>query len=154
MPAPGMRWRLVTIGTHNAWRPGDPRGWRSRNHKRHSSGDYRNPPPPNEHEGLRHWVNQRAGEPVIIARPARCTIGEAVVEALAELKFTALAVSVSGMLCHMVVELPDDPKVIKPIIGEVKRASSRAVSRSCPDASGLRAAILNQLIHEGICFAR
>lgn len=66
MPRPGKRWRFVTVGTLNAWLPGDPRGWRSRHHKRHSSGDYKNPPPPGEHEGLYRYCKQRSGKPVVI----------------------------------------------------------------------------------------
>jgi hypothetical protein len=49
MPLPGMAWRHLVIFTHNSWLPGDPRGFRSQNHKILSSGDYKNPPPPGEH---------------------------------------------------------------------------------------------------------
>jgi hypothetical protein len=52
MPKPGMRWRHCVIGTHNSWLPGDPRGFRAIDHKIHSSGDYKNPPPEGEHSGL------------------------------------------------------------------------------------------------------
>lgn len=55
-----MKWRHVVISTRSSWLPGSPRGWRSRNHKRHSSGDYKKPPPPDEHEGLREYVEKRA----------------------------------------------------------------------------------------------
>src|SRR5262249_17500638 len=51
MPAEGKLWRHVIISTLNSWLPGDPRGFRAVNHKIHSSGDYKNPPP-GEHAGL------------------------------------------------------------------------------------------------------
>ncbi len=53
---PGDRTRLIhAICTYyGQWLPGDQRGWRSRDHRVHSSGDYMNPPPCDEHERLRH----------------------------------------------------------------------------------------------------
>ena len=51
MPRRGKNWYHVTIGTVSSWLPGDPRGWRSSQHKTHSSGDHRNPPPHGQHGG-------------------------------------------------------------------------------------------------------
>jgi hypothetical protein len=50
MPRP----RIIHASCHykGQWLPGDPRGFRSRDHKIHSSGDYKNPPPAGEHAGL------------------------------------------------------------------------------------------------------
>jgi REP element-mobilizing transposase RayT len=132
MPQPGKRWRFVTIGTHNAWRPGDKRGWRSRKHKRHSSGDYKNPPPPEEHQGLRQWVNARAGESVIISGDLRDVVGAQIIQMLTELGHRVLGISVSGCHSHILVELPDDVAEIKAIVGEAKRVSSRAVRKEMP----------------------
>ena len=132
MPTPGKRWRFVTIGTHNAWKPGDPRGWRSRNHKIHSSGDYRNPPPVEEHAGLRQWANERSGNAATIPTRLRSAIGMHIIAALRELGHEVLAISVSGRHSHFLVELPDDLRVIKAIVGEAKRASSRAVREAMP----------------------
>jgi hypothetical protein len=50
---------------HGQWLPGDERGWRSRDHKVHSSGDYRHPPPAGEHDGLRTWTERAMrGKPI------------------------------------------------------------------------------------------
>src|SRR5947207_10093448 len=46
-------WIHVVVGTYRSWDFGDERGFRSRKHRIHSSGDYKNPPPKREHEGLR-----------------------------------------------------------------------------------------------------
>jgi hypothetical protein len=55
---------------HGQWLPGDERGWRSRDHKRHSTGDYRKRPPLEEHEGLRKWVSGRMQNEAILLRPS------------------------------------------------------------------------------------
>ena len=40
------RWYHCTGSLFGNWLPGDPRGWRSRNHRLHVPGDYRQPPNP------------------------------------------------------------------------------------------------------------
>jgi hypothetical protein len=49
-------WFHITWNTYGTWLPGDPRGFRSHNHRIHSSGTYKSPPPPGEH----HLLHQRA----------------------------------------------------------------------------------------------
>ena len=51
MPAEGMLWRHVICHAKNTWLHGDERGFRDRDHRAHSSGDYYNPPPKDEHQG-------------------------------------------------------------------------------------------------------
>jgi hypothetical protein len=52
------------------WISGDERGFRSADHKIHSSGDYKHRPPRHEHEGLRLWVKSHLSqEPVLLAPP-------------------------------------------------------------------------------------
>ena len=43
-------WLHCTITTYGTWLRGDPRGWRSRHHREHVEGDYKNPPPPGTYE--------------------------------------------------------------------------------------------------------
>jgi hypothetical protein len=38
-------WYHLMANTYGTWLPGDPRGFRTRRHRRHVQGDYRNPPP-------------------------------------------------------------------------------------------------------------
>jgi hypothetical protein len=38
-------WYHVTGSTYGAWLPGDPRGFRTRHHRQHVEGDYKDPPP-------------------------------------------------------------------------------------------------------------
>src|SRR5436190_1293558 len=43
--SPWNDWYHCTLHTYGAWLRGDPRGWRSRNHREHVEGDYKHPPP-------------------------------------------------------------------------------------------------------------
>ena len=124
-----MRWRHVIISTHCSWLPGDKRGFRSREHRIHSSGDYRNPPPPDEHDGLLRYNQQRDGHPVVLPANCRRIVGTCIVELLREQGYRVLAVSVSGMHAHILVELPAPLAQVRRIIGICKAKSSGAVRK-------------------------
>jgi hypothetical protein len=51
------------------WISGDERGFRATDHKIHSSGDYRNRPPRDEHEGLRLWVKSHISQSPVVLSP-------------------------------------------------------------------------------------
>jgi len=127
-----MLWRHVTIGTHNSWLPGEPRGFRAKNHSVHSSGDYRNPPPVGEHAGLFVYSKKISAEPIIIPSDLRAAVGKAMIRKLSKLGYQVLAVSVAGMHSHMLVELPADVKTTKRIVGHCKSASSLAIRDRLP----------------------
>ena len=120
------------ISTIGSWLPGDPRGWRSRAHKRHSSGDYKHPPPAGEHGGLHRYRRGLSAKRIVIPREARSTLGNAIVDFLCSQGYRLLGVSVSGMHAHLLIELPDSIQRTKAIIGEAKSTSSRAVKRILP----------------------
>ena len=68
---------------YGQWVPGDERGWRSRGHKRHSSGDYRQPPPPGEHAELRRYTRSvMKGRPIFLAPDEYAIVGQAFVTKL------------------------------------------------------------------------
>ena len=132
MPRPGMLWRHVIINTLRTWLHGDARGFRSRKHRIHSSGDYRNPPPPGKHAGLFRYHEQRSGEEVTIPEHLRKPIGMAIVAYLVVQGYRVLSVAVSKVHAHFVVELPADHPTVKRIVGEAKRQSSRAAKAELP----------------------
>src|SRR5436309_758806 len=103
MPKPHMRWWHVIFNTRCTWLPGDKRGFHNRGHRIHSSGDYKNPPPENEHEGLRRYNQKRASKPVIIAPQFRHEIGRHVIEFLTAHGYRVLTVSVSDEHVHILV---------------------------------------------------
>jgi REP element-mobilizing transposase RayT len=132
MPQPGMAWRHVIVTTLYSWHHGDPRGFRSRGHRIHSSGDYKNPPPAGEHAGLLRYHKSVSGEAVDLAQDIRAVIGRALVAPLLEMNFRVLAASVSDRHAHVVVELPIALATVKMVIGNAKRKSSRAVKEWLP----------------------
>lgn len=132
MPSPGMAWRHVVISTHNSWLPGEPRGFRARDHKIHSSGDYKNPPPEGEHAGLYEYSKRISGDPVVIPRHLREEIGRAILGELDKQGLRVLALAVSGQHAHLLVELPDDKKKVRQIVGRCKTAACYAVREQMP----------------------
>src|SRR5437868_3666075 len=47
---PWNNWYHVMCHTYGTWLPGDPRGFRTRHHREHCDGDYKNPPKPGQWE--------------------------------------------------------------------------------------------------------
>jgi len=134
MPPPRLLWRHVVINTHASWLHGDPRGFRTRRHRIHSSGDYRHPPPRGEHRGL--YVHQRreSSPEVKIPLKVRAVVGRALVRFLLDQRLRVVAVAVAKVHAHALVEMVDNIREVKHITGEAKRFSSRAVTDSIPRA--------------------
>jgi REP element-mobilizing transposase RayT len=132
MPKDGMRWWHVIISTWNSWLPGDRRGFRSRDHDIHSSGDYKSPPPPDEHAGLRHYHQQNSSDPIIIPDDCRETVARTIIAKLNKLDCRVLVVSVSGMHCHFLAELPDRLEEVRQIVGQCKSKSPHAIRDRVP----------------------
>jgi REP element-mobilizing transposase RayT len=134
MSRPGHIWRHVTIGTKNSWLPGDPRGWRSKRHRRHSSGDYRNPPPADEYAAIFHHSRRHSAPKVVIPVDSRQVVGRMILKKLQQYGHRVLAIAVGPVHTHLLAELPRDPASAKRVIGLCKSASSHAVRRLLPGA--------------------
>jgi hypothetical protein len=132
MPASGNKWRHVIISTRSSWLHGDERGFRSRRRRIHSSGDYKNHPPVGEHRGLYEYRLRKSSSEVHIAKGLRPVVGKALLEFLREQEYPVLVIAVAKVHAHMLVELPDSFSKVRKIIGEAKRAASRAVERQLP----------------------
>jgi hypothetical protein len=132
MPARELRWWHVMIGTYCSWLPGDERGFRSKGHRIHSSGDYTNPPPVGEHAGLRDYHRQRHPEPIEVPYRSRRRVADAIAHELREHGYRVLIVSVSGKHAHILAELPVDLPEFNRIVGMCKNKSSRAIRDVLP----------------------
>jgi REP element-mobilizing transposase RayT len=127
-----MQWWHVIISTLNSWLPGDKRGFRSRGHKLHSSGDYKRPPPAGEHAGLQRYHKERAGEAVVIPAECREIVGRAILAKLNKLGYRVLAVAVAATHSHWLVEMPEDESDVRKIVGQCKTKSSHAIRAQVP----------------------
>jgi REP element-mobilizing transposase RayT len=130
VPRKGKKWRHVIISTRRSWFHGDDRGFRSREHRVHSSGDYKSPPPEGEHEGLRKYHEKRAkGKAVKIPFALRGEVGLALLRAVTEDGYRVLTIAVSQKHAHLLVELPRDRATVKRIVGRWKSARTPAVRK-------------------------
>ncbi|MHB1157037.1 MAG: hypothetical protein ACYC26_09370 [Phycisphaerales bacterium] len=79
---PWEGWYHCIGGTYGSWLLGDDRGSRTRHHRQHIEGDYRNPPPEGKYDYLRRRSEEAMKRPPVIfsveAREPACRImGEA-----------------------------------------------------------------------------
>lgn len=132
MPTPGKKWRHIIFSTHNSWLPGDPCGFRNRDHRIHSSGDYKNPPPKGEHAGLHRYAKKISGAPVVLENEIRETIGLAIIAELKKQGCRVLAIAVAATHVHILCELPDDESEWRAIVGRCKTAACYAVREQKP----------------------
>ncbi|HMO26839.1 MAG TPA: transposase [Tepidisphaeraceae bacterium] len=125
-------WFHVIVNTRCSWLHGDPRGFRSREHRIHSSGDYRNPPPKGEHAGLHDWHRRRSDAPVILAPDVRAIVIRAFHEKLASLAHRVIAISCGCHHVHLLAELPRDDDLLTRAIGKCKQLASHRLRASIP----------------------
>src|SRR5438876_6544463 len=93
----GWSWYHVIATTYGAWLYGDARGFRTRHHREHVEGDYKNPPPPGTYADLE--ARSRASlkrPPVVLPKPLREVVGRAILERLTGLGALSVFISVSG----------------------------------------------------------
>jgi len=113
-------WYHITTNTYGTWLPGDPRGWRSRDHKRHVDGDYRNPPPTGADAGLYDYAKRNMKQsPVFLTTDQRKVAGQAMVEMLVDQRLKVIALSLDAVHCHFLARFPS--RSGGPIVGRAKK---------------------------------
>src|SRR5262245_28100189 len=101
------RWFHVTTHTYGAWLDGDPRGFRTRHHREHVEGDYKNPPPPGTYADREQRSRDSLKQPPVILPPEhRAAVCEAFRERLTGLRALLVCVSVSGQHVHFLAKMP------------------------------------------------
>ena len=151
MTAPWNRWFHCIGGTYGSWLPGDPRGFRTRRHREHVEGDYRNPPPAGIYERQHCCAADRMRSAPVILRPdERRIVCLELARTLLVYGVELIDLSVGGQhyhaLCRFPLELPPGPggsprptpqnlltdgrdPVGRHILGRAKRAASVAMFR-------------------------
>src|SRR5438093_6803654 len=102
-PPPGddFAWCHVIVTTYGAWLYGDPRGFRTRHHREHVEGDYKNPPPPGTYDDKFQRSKESLKQPRVILTPKwRKEVGIALRDKLLLLGAQLLRLSVSGQHVH------------------------------------------------------
>ncbi|MFM9956438.1 MAG: hypothetical protein ACKVZJ_00035 [Phycisphaerales bacterium] len=120
-------WIHAVITLRGWWLPGDARGFRNREHRIHSSGNYKRRPPIGEHAGLRalNEIRSTRIEPLTVSE--RRAAGEAMIVKLSSLGSIALAVACAPSHAHTLFSFDGDDAA--PTLGKAKQASSHAVAR-------------------------
>lgn len=104
------KWFHCTTHTYGAWLYGDPRGFRTRHHREHVEGDYKNPPPAGKYDAeLARSKRLLKQPPVMLSADWRRVVGEAVVEMLLRLEAQLLCLNASGQVVHLLAKMPGGP---------------------------------------------
>ena len=133
LPQFETQWRHIIISTHRSWLHSSPRGFRTRWHRIHSSGDYKNPPPPKEHQGLHEYQLKRAKGPrVEVPADLRLELCHIIVLKLLQLGCNVLTVSTGKTHTHALAEVPADLSRVRQIGGKCKAARSTRIRKAMP----------------------
>jgi hypothetical protein len=126
-----LGWLHVQWSTYGAWLPGDPRGFRNRDHRIHSSGTYKAPPPSGEHIGLLWYATSRLKKnPVTLSMEHRVLARDAIVQKAAILRRPLAALAVCGQHVHALISVDDS--IVDAEVGKLKRHSSHALRDGLP----------------------
>ena len=129
-------WHHCIINTYASWLPGDPRGFRTRDHREHVDGDYKNPPPAGKYDALHEHASESSDPRVVIPVKARPIALAAVLHALIDVhQIDTLVSSVGGLHCHVLSRFPeelllryDDP--VRHYVGIAKERSAKALAKA------------------------
>jgi hypothetical protein len=141
-------WFHITGHTSGSWLPGDPRGWRTRHHREHIEGDYKNPPKTGSGDAL--LARSRAlmkHEPVVLDEGSQSICAEVIFASLARHGVEVAILVVDRVHFHVLAKFllvesqrkPTDldpwacarnPPVaqIRQIVGTAKKDASRELS--------------------------
>jgi hypothetical protein len=113
-------WYHIISTTYGTWLYGDARGFRTRHHREHVEGDYKNPPPPGTYEELGQQSRDSLKRPsVVLPVRFREIVGRAILERLRGLGALVVCISVSGQHIHVLAKTPF--KQARWMMGKAKR---------------------------------
>ena len=120
------KWFHLTTHTYGAWLYGDPRGFRTRHHREHVEGDYKNPP---RGEAAAEYAKKykRSKESLkqepaaVAARVARGCRGGACASALVGLGAQVIAVAMAATHAHILAKMPDSKQITREWVGLAKK---------------------------------
>ena len=138
MSAPWNYWYHVSSNTKATWLHGDPRGFRTRHHREHIEGDYRNPPLSGTYdEKLRRSKSLLKDPPVNLTFEHRLIVCRTMAEALDFHKIWFANIAIGSKHFHLLAQFPPDRTMAngRPILdpamhftGIAKKESARRLS--------------------------
>ncbi len=113
-------WHHIVLTTYGAWLHGDSRGFRTRHHREHVVGDYKNPPPPGMYaEKERRSRASLKTAPVELTGEWRSRVGNALWQDFTRQGAWVLVLAVASQHVHVLVKL--NRKQRRKIAGRAKR---------------------------------
>jgi hypothetical protein len=113
-------WYHVNGNTYGTWLPGDPRGWRTKRHRRHVEGDYKHPPPPGTDRPLHQFNRQSLRQPPVHLTPRHRQIaGQSLVEMLLHQSIETIVLCVTAAHFHLLGRFRDGQ--VRPPVGRAKK---------------------------------
>jgi len=120
------QWRHLILTTYGAWLYGDARGFRTRHHREHVDGDYKNPPLPETYSEKENRSRRLLKQPAVVLPPARRElVGRALHRELTRLGAWVLIVAVVGSHVHVLAKLA--PGKARDFAGRAKREATSAL---------------------------
>ena len=109
---PWNDWYHVMGHTYGTWLPGSPKGFRTRHHREHVEGDYRNPPPKGKYDELFERSKRlMKRDPVFLDPDQRKRAIDELVASLQRRNIEIAAASVDRIHKHILARFPDhDPR--------------------------------------------
>ena len=122
---PPLRWYHLTLTAYAAWLPGDPRGFRTRNHREHVEGDYKSPPKEDYSERHQRVRESLRFDPVVFRPDVREPIAVSIAEQLDRYRLDVAAVAVAAKHVHILAKLPQ--RRAKYLAGRAKYRATRTL---------------------------
>ena len=102
LPGQQSVWYHVILTTYGAWLYGDARGFRTRHHREHVEGDYKNPPPVERYSATRSRSRQSLKQPPVnLPAELRSVVGLALKDRLEALGEFVLSLAVARQHVHL-----------------------------------------------------
>ncbi len=104
MARPWNNWHPCITGTYGSWLYGDPRGFRTYQHREHVEGDYRQPPPPGTYTELYEQTQRSMTRDAVALSPKeRHAVAQALTEKMREWDTEFVNLAVSATHFHLLV---------------------------------------------------
>ena len=103
---PWNNWYHVMCHTYGTWLPGDPKGFRTRHHREHVEGDYKNPPPRGKYDQL--WKRSKElmkRDPVYLTVPQRQRAVEEFAKSFAKWRVLVAILSIDRIHFHGIIQV-------------------------------------------------